>query len=218
MQGHKTRTQRRWREHVWACPVQYCKDPGWFGSLTMQDSVSRAVLIFLRFLSSFLAKTNTAEDSSRGASGFSAGICCWWCLLGLVASVGRKPKSCSWPSSCFQSVTVSTLRWVFPQLETVAIAALWGVDFVTFRLWWISQACFLVFSLQREIQELQVWYTKLGGPSERLHFKQLDSLWVVLNLIPMFGALQQQKGIDLINELRWSWFYSYRMVEIKISP
>ncbi|KAK7811403.1 hypothetical protein U0070_000384, partial [Myodes glareolus] len=48
----------------------------------------------------------------------------------------------------------------------------------------------IIIETMREIQELQVWYTKLRGPSERLHFKQLDSLWVVLKLIPPFGALQ----------------------------
>lgn len=30
-----------------------------------------------------------------------------------------------------------------------------------------------------EIQELQVWYTKLGTPLQRLHFKQLDTLWLL---------------------------------------
>lgn len=40
---------------------------------------------------------------------------------------------------------------------------------------------FFVFPPQSQIQELQVWYTKLGKPSERFLFKQLDSLWVVLN-------------------------------------
>lgn len=54
-------------------------------------------------------------------------------------------------------------------------------------------ATFTLKGSLREIQELQVWYTKLGGPSERLHFKQLDSLWVVLNLIPMFGTLTTAK-------------------------
>lgn len=91
----------------------------------------------------------------------------------------------------------------------------WGIHF---RIWRLSQACCLVFSPQREIQELQVWYTKLGGPSDRIHFKQLDSLWVVLKLIPMFGASRQEKGTHLINELKWSWFYGCRTVEIKNVP
>ncbi|XP_026976035.1 galactocerebrosidase isoform X1 [Sagmatias obliquidens] len=41
---------------------------------------------------------------------------------------------------------------------------------------------FATFSLKgsfSEIPELQVWYTKLGKPSERFLFKQLDSLWLL---------------------------------------
>uniref|UniRef100_A0A2K6GCC2 Galactocerebrosidase n=1 Tax=Propithecus coquereli TaxID=379532 RepID=A0A2K6GCC2_PROCO len=40
-------------------------------------------------------------------------------------------------------------------------------------------ATFVLKGSFSEIQELQVWYTKLGKPSERSLFKQLDSLWLL---------------------------------------
>ncbi|KAB1278213.1 Galactocerebrosidase [Camelus dromedarius] len=39
-------------------------------------------------------------------------------------------------------------------------------------------ATFVLKGSFSEIPELQVWYTKLGKPSERFLFKQLDSLWL----------------------------------------
>lgn len=44
---------------------------------------------------------------------------------------------------------------------------------------WITEPCFLVFSPQSDIPELQVWYTKLAKPLERGLFKQLDSIWLL---------------------------------------
>uniref|UniRef100_A0A8C9A162 Galactocerebrosidase n=1 Tax=Prolemur simus TaxID=1328070 RepID=A0A8C9A162_PROSS len=40
-------------------------------------------------------------------------------------------------------------------------------------------ATFVLKGSFSDIQELQVWYTKLGKPSERFLFKQLDSLWLL---------------------------------------
>lgn len=40
-------------------------------------------------------------------------------------------------------------------------------------------ATFVLKGSFREIPELQVWYTKLGKPSKRYLFKQLDSLWLL---------------------------------------
>uniref|UniRef100_A0A8C0PPX3 Galactocerebrosidase n=1 Tax=Canis lupus familiaris TaxID=9615 RepID=A0A8C0PPX3_CANLF len=40
-------------------------------------------------------------------------------------------------------------------------------------------ATFVLKGSFSEIPELQVWYTKLGKPSERYLFKQLDSLWLL---------------------------------------
>ncbi|KAB0399275.1 hypothetical protein E2I00_013257 [Balaenoptera physalus] len=37
----------------------------------------------------------------------------------------------------------------------------------------------IIIETMSEIPELQVWYTKLGKPSERFLFKQLDSLWLL---------------------------------------
>ncbi|XP_004642835.1 galactocerebrosidase [Octodon degus] len=42
-----------------------------------------------------------------------------------------------------------------------------------------QHATFVLKGSFSEIPELQLWYTKLGEPSERVLFKQLDSLWLL---------------------------------------
>uniref|UniRef100_A0A8C8T4I7 Galactocerebrosidase n=1 Tax=Peromyscus maniculatus bairdii TaxID=230844 RepID=A0A8C8T4I7_PERMB len=58
-------------------------------------------------------------------------------------------------------------------------------------------ATFTLKGSLREIQELQVWYTKLGGPSDRIHFKQLDSLWLLDSSGSFAMDLQENELITL---------------------